>query len=142
MSFFEVTMEWKGDLWATKLILESDTRDADNPLGPGAEGLPKPLEEPQGPAKDQNKQDAKKEMNDLKKAVGTWKLAPTMVTERSIWTLDMLLLVCRATWKCHAERARNIVTPNQVLENNLACCRANFWAFELEEMVSSSLWRG
>ena len=30
MSFFEVALEWKGDMWATKLILESDLKEADS----------------------------------------------------------------------------------------------------------------
>ena len=77
----------------------------------------------------------------MRKAAGTWKLAPKMASQKNISTLDMLLLVCRATWKCHAERARIIVSPPQVLQHNLACSQAAFWAFELEEMVASALWK-
>ena len=142
MSFFEVALEWKGDMWATKLILESDLKEADS-LDQGlAVDLPKPIQQQQQePEKEQSNLDAKKEINELRKAAGTWKLAPKMVSQKNISTLDMLLLVCRATWKCHAERARIIVSPPQVLQHNLACSQAAFWAFELEEMVASALWK-
>jgi len=142
MSFFEVALEWKGDMWATKLILESDLKEADSLEQGLAVDLPKPIQQQQQePEKEQSNLDAKKEINELRKTAGTWKLAPKMVSQKNISTLDMLLLVCRATWKCHAERARIIVSPPQVLQHNLACSQAAFWAFELEEMVASALWK-
>lgn len=48
--------------------------------------------------------------------------------------LDCIALQCR-------EGQKHRDTKPRVLENSLACCRATYWAFELEEMVSSSLWR-
>jgi hypothetical protein len=136
MSFFEVAAEWRGDMWATRLVLLSDSETA----GP-AELLPSLLSQQQSADQgaDQTKADAQKEMNALKKTAGVWKLAPQMVTHRNIATLDMLLLVCKACWTAHANRARHVVNPAQVLEHNLACCNNMSWAFELEEMVAS-LW--
>ena len=141
MSFFEVALEWKGDMWATKLILQSDI-EPDQPLEDQLEieEQLKKVEQGSQSEQKQSKRDAKKEVDALKRASGVWKLAPKVVTQYNIDTLDMLLLVCKATWKCHAERARSIVHPAQVLEHNLACCSRAFWAFELEEMVGSALW--
>ena len=141
MSFFEVALEWRGDLWGTKLVLLSDQLKDTN-VSEGPAELPKLIQEAQpGPQEAaQSKMDAKKELNELKRAHGVWKLAPKMVTSRNVATLDMLLLTCKATWKLHAERARHIVQPQQVLEHNLACSRSNFWALELEDMVANSLW--
>ena len=141
MSFFEVALEWKGDIWATKLVLQSDSGDPDQNLdGNEVEEQLKKLETTAESEQRDGKRDAKKDLDALKRATGVWKLAPKVVTQYNIDTLDMLLLVCKATWKCHAERARSIVHPAQVLENNLASCSTTFWAFELEEMVASALW--
>ena len=139
MSFFEVALEWKGDIIATKLILEADREDPSADTSDLKERLQKQLQGGDG-AEGQDKRDAKKELDNLKRAAGVWKLAPQIVTPHNLATLDMLLLTCKATWKCHAERARNMVSPAQVLEHNLSCCKAQFWSWELEAMVSSSLW--
>ena len=138
MSFFEVAAEWKGDMWATKLILLSDT----DPESAG-KAVPIPALLQKEEAADQpekSKLDAKKELNELKKTTGVWKLAPKMVTERNVSTLDMILLVCKSTWKAHANRAKHVAQPDQVLQVNLASCSNLWWAFELEEMVKQSLW--
>ena len=142
MSFFEVALEWRGDLWGTKLVLLSDQLK-DTSVNEGPAELPQQMQEPQpGPQDEagQSKMDAKKELNELKKAQGVWKLAPKMITQKNLATLDMLLLTCKSTWKLHAERARSIVQPQQVLEHNVASTRNKFWASELEDMVSNSLW--
>ena len=139
MSFFEVAMEWRGDMWGTKLVLQSDQhRNGED--GPGE--LPKQLQQqqPEQPNAAQDKADAQRELNELKRAQGVWGLAPKMVTQKSVATLDMLLIVTKATWKLHAERARNVVNPQQVLEHNVASSMKMFWAYELEEMVANSLW--
>ena len=139
MSFFEVAMEWKGDMWGTKLVLQSDQHRKGED-GPGE--LPKQLQQqqPEQPNAAQDKADAQRELNELKRAQGVWGLAPKMVTQKSVATLDMLLIVTKATWKLHAERARNVVNPQQVLEHNVASSMKMFWAYELEEMVANSLW--
>ena len=38
------------------------------------------------------------------------------------------------------KKARNLVSPIQVLEHNVAACFGQFWAHELEQMVAHSLW--
>ena len=140
MSFFEVACEWRGDLFATKLILESDAGGKDDVSTPA--DLPKPLQESQGQCqeKQKGKLDAKKEIADLKKAHGVWTLAPRMITTKNVATLDYLLLVAKATWQLHAEKARALVSPIQVLEHNVAACSGQYWAHELEQMVAHSLW--
>ena len=141
MSFFEVAMDWRGDMWGTKLILQSDQHRREED-GPGE--LPRQLQQQQPEQQEanaaQDKADAQKELNELKKVQGVWKLAPKMITHKNIATLDMLLTVTKATWKLHAERARNVVNPQQVLEHNVASSMKMFWAYELEEMVAHSLW--
>lgn len=138
MSFFEVALEWKGDMFATKLILESDTEEVN---ATDVSEAKTSLEKLMAQGEDlKEKRDAKKEVDALKKSSGVWKLAPKVVNHYNLATLDMLLLTRRATWKWHSERARNIVQPAQTLEYNLAACRSNFWAHELEDMVAS-LWR-
>ena len=61
MSFFEVALEWKGDMWATKLILESDLKEADS-LDQGlAVDLPKPIQQQQQRTRKRAKQSGCKE---------------------------------------------------------------------------------
>ena len=138
MSFFEIAMEWQGDMWATKLILESSQDKKDS--AKDTLDLQK-LESQIASTGSDKKADAKKELNDLKKTAGVWRLAPKMVTDKNITTLNMLLLVCKASWKRHAERARSVCNPSQVLNHHLECSMAMGWAAELEEMVASALWK-
>lgn len=135
MSFFEVAAQWRGDMWGTRLVLLSDP-DAGGSVKVEAK-LAAVEEKIDGQKAEQTKLDAQKELNHLKKVTGVWKLAPRMVTQRNVTTLDMLLLVCKSTWKAHANRAKHMVQPEQVLQHNLSCSNNMAWAFELEGLVGS-----
>ena len=111
MSFFQVALEWKGYLFATKLILLSEKL---SPNELQQEGAPEKAE-------GRSKTDAKKELNELKRANGFCELAPKMVTSKNFDTLNALLLMTRATWKLRAQRARELVPIESVLQNNAAC---------------------
>lgn len=85
--------------------------------------------------------DPAKELQELKKKKGTWKLAPTLINHRSLSIKDSILSVGRATWKQHATRAREVTSPLQVQQRNMACAGSKYWAIELEEMMQNALWR-
>ena len=138
MSFFEVALEWRGDHWATQMLLLSSPATADGQDATTTEG-PEP-EMPSLDADPQSKEDYRKTLQDIKKKAGGWKLAPRMVSDHNISVVNMLLQVSKATWKMHAERARTVTTPDQNLQLHVACSTSKYWILELEEMVSASLW--
>ena len=81
-----------------------------------------------------------KELQELKKKKGSWKLAGQAITELNLCVKDCILSIGKATWKFHAGRARDIKSPVQVLSHNVACASSKFWALELEEILESSLY--
>ena len=112
-SFFESATFYSGELWATKMVLASSSAQKSD-------------EEEEGPGVteaqvSQNREDPRKELAQLKKTKGTWKLAPQLITARNIDLQRMLLTVCRSTWKHHAGRARDLKSPEQILTYNIAC---------------------
>lgn len=84
--------------------------------------------------------DDKRELQELKRRKGTWKLAPQLINARALCIKDIILSVGKATWHHFSERAREIVSPQQVLEHNIACARAKFWMAEILEIVHTSLY--
>ena len=129
-SFFETMTFYSGELVATKMIMEhaADT-------GVGEEASEKEVDE--GPP--QQHQDPRKELSELKKRKGSWKLAPQLITDKALAIKDCIMSVGKASWKFFAARARDIVAPEHVLQHNISCCWSGFWKQELIEMIFTSL---
>eukprot|EP00435_Cladocopium_sp_Y103_P052500 s248_g16.t1 len=125
-SWFEAMTWMGGEFWATKMVLESGGKDDES------DGDPEIPEE----------KDPQKELQALRRKKGTFKLAPTLVTDESMAIKDCIMAIGKASWKAHAARARSVVSPQQNLELNVSCSANKFWATELEEMVEASLWDG
>jgi hypothetical protein len=130
-SFFESAMFYRGELFATRMVLLSASGQFDDEVEkPG---------QPLNPEATASK-DPKAALAELKKKQGTWKLAPKLITERNVDLQAMLLTVCRSTWKHHAARARDIKSPSQVLKFNVECAAEGKWMEELEDIVRHSCW--
>ena len=50
------------------------------------------------------------------------------------------MTIGKACWQHHANRAQEILSPQQVAEYNVSCSAHQFWKAELVDMVSNSLW--
>ena len=127
-SFFESMLFHKGQLWATKMVIEHQA----------GEEAPSEKEVPEGPPKPE--QDHRKELQELKKRKGTWKLAPELVTGKSLCIKDIVMSVGKASWQTFSAMARDLLSPIQVLQHNIACATSNFWASEIEAMLRTSLY--
>eukprot|EP00438_Fugacium_kawagutii_P003708 Skav208248 [mRNA] locus=scaffold7893:752:5170:+ [translate_table: standard] len=134
-SYFDSALFYSGELFATRMVLLTTganyDEDADEDLGP-------PLDPEATAAKDAK--DPRAALAELKKKKGTWKLAPQLITNTNVDNQQMMLIVCRATWKHHASRARTLKSPKQVLAYNVAAAIHGKWAEELEDMVRHSCW--
>eukprot|EP00434_Breviolum_minutum_P020595 symbB.v1.2.018159.t1/scaffold1437.1/size118820/2 len=127
-SWFESMSWYEGELWATKMVLEDALEQKE-------EASEKEVDErPLG------KQDHQQELRDLKKKKGTWRLAPELINSKNMAIKDIILAVGKATWKGFASRARDVVTPQHVLELNISCAYNAYWKQELVEMVENSLY--
>ena len=118
-SFFESMVFYEGELYCTKLVLES-----------GKDGGGSEAEVQDEEALPQNKDD-RKELQELKRRKGTWNLAPQLITPRALCIKDIIMSVGKATWHCFSERAREVKTTNQVLELNISCSNNMYWTTEL-----------
>lgn len=127
-SWFESMAFYNGELWCTKMVLEDSMLTEE-------QGSEKEIDEkPLGTEKDHHK-----ELQDLKKRKGSWKLAPTLINEKNLAVKDVIMAICKSCWKLFAGRARELVSPNHILEHNIGCVHQDFWKHELVEMVVSSL---
>ena len=124
-SWFETACWWEGEYFATRMILEE--------MGAKTEGKEEAAELP-------NEEDPQKELRELKKKQGTWKLAPQMVTNTTMCVKDIVLTVGKAAWKHHAARAREVTSAADVLLFNIQAAGHKGWAEELVSMVHDSLW--
>ena len=78
-------------------------------------------------------------MNKLKKEKGTWRLAPTLVTESNVWMQQMVGAVTKTTWDFHSERARNGFAPADVQKCLVHASWDKGWCDELVAMARHSL---
>ena len=128
-SWFETMGFYSGELVATKMLLEHSK-------GVMEAGSDKEIQE-EGPV--QSNKDPKKELADLKKRKGSFNLAPELITGKSLAVKDVIMSVCKATWATFAARAREILTPDHVLELNISCACQGYWKHELIETLNTSL---
>ena len=126
-SFFESMAFHEGQLMATKMILQH-TLDQEPESGKDIEELPK------------EEDDHKKELQALKKRKGTWVLAPQLITGKSLCIKDIILSVGKASWQIFSAMARDVLSPLQVLQQNIACVQSNAWLLEVTEMINTSLY--
>eukprot|EP00438_Fugacium_kawagutii_P020973 Skav206113 [mRNA] locus=scaffold3261:44575:49089:+ [translate_table: standard] len=128
-SFFESMAFYEGEFYAIKLILEHANQH-------GEQGSDAEVDENVG---FKEEKDDKKELAALKKRKGTWKLAPTLINGKSMCMKDCIMSIGKATWKNFSQNVREIVSPLQVKEMNIAHADRRFWCDELVEIMRSSL---
>ena len=132
-SLFECCLFWKNDFFATRLVLEQQSGHADMSQGG---------EEEDEPEVDQQKaKNAKDELAALKKRKGTFKIAPSLINNKNMSIKEILLSVCRSTWKCFSERASTMKSPADIMNMNVQYVGKGDWKLELVGMVDASLWR-
>ncbi|CAK9063388.1 Uncharacterized protein SCF082_LOCUS32829, partial [Durusdinium trenchii] len=129
-SFFESIVFLEGQFWARKLILQEGSSSQD----------PHEDESADDEMAKQESKDPAKQLQELKKKKGTWKLSISVSSEQNLAIKDCILATGRATWKLHAASAREVTSPIQVMEHNVACAGSRYWALELEQHVEYSLW--
>ena len=127
-SWFESMTFLEGELWLTKMVLESSTGQK------GDESEQEVDERPKG------HKDAQEELRELKRRKGTWKLAPQLINQKNMAVKDIIMSIGKSSWKLFAGRARDIFTPNHVLEFNISCSYLQFWKQELVDIVNTSLY--
>ncbi len=125
-SWFESMSFYSGELWATKMILQDALEHQEAASEQEVEPLPQ-------------QQNHQKELQELKKRKGTWKLAPELINVKNLAVKDIVMAVGKSTWQLFASRAREITSPAHVLEYNISCAANAFWKQELLEMVATSL---
>ena len=102
-----------------KLILQQRSGfEADDEQDEGEEAGQ--VEQPQEEAGRQV--DPRQELAELKKKKRTWKLAGELITMKMVHEKDLIMTIARSTWKESAERAKTVVSPQQVLQYNIVFC--------------------
>ena len=127
-SVFQSFVFMEGQWFVRKLILEQGTQQNEQDCS-----------DADGPEITEH-QDAAKQLQELKRKKGAWRLAPTLITEASITMKDVILSTGKSCWKIHSARARDITSPEDMLAYNVACSSSKEWAAELEGIIESSLW--
>ena len=132
-SLFEACADWQGQMWMTKMVMEHGLKaegDMSDDEAAKAEDLHK-----------SNAANAKEQLAELKRRKGTFKLGPSLVNPKNMAIKDILVGVCRASWKIHAERTREMKSPDDYLQHAVACAGRAEWKHELVAIVENSLFR-
>ena len=79
------------------------------------------------------------ELQQLKIQLGTWSLAPLLVTSTSMWQKDLIAIVGAASWLHHFKRAKYVLTPLQVCQHTIAQSQGA-WKLELLDMMNDSFY--
>ncbi|CAK9057969.1 unnamed protein product, partial [Durusdinium trenchii] len=126
-----------GDFYATKCVLESESGTGGE--DEGAQEEPDDEKDIDDGANDEKAE--KEKLAQLKRRLGTYKLAPRLINPVNLATKEILMSVCRATWKEFAERARTIKSPEDVMRMNIRKVGQGAWKEELVGMAHCSLSR-
>lgn len=116
----------KGQLWATKMVLEhhfnttSEQDDAPKPM------LPTKDEEP------------KEELRKLKAQTGAMKLAPQLITDANMWVLDLIMAVSDASWYAYGDKAKNVKSVEHSVTDAISEQQGQ-WQSELVGLVAGCL---
>ena len=131
-SWFEAMLHYAGEFYCTKLIILHGEDEGQVEEASEAEIDHRPL--------NTKERDHQKELQDLKRRKGTWKLTPSLINERSMAIKDSIMAVGRATWKAFAARARSTLSPQDTLDYNISCAATHAWSQELADLIHQSLW--
>ena len=131
-SWFECCAHWQNDFFATKMVLESEA---------GLGEMKPEVVESDHDIEQGNEKTEKEKLSALKKRVGTYNLAPRLITPKNMAIKEILMSVCRHTWKSFAHRASNIRSPEQVMQMNIQNTGQGAWKDELVGMLHCSLSR-
>ena len=123
-SFWECEAFYKGDVWMTKMLMSM--------TGP-QEGLTDELLPPEVASGELSH---KEELRKLKLSIGSWKLAPLLITPSSFMRCKVLTFVAKPLWDAFSSRAKNITTPAQVEADYVSKASSNSWAAEIHSLIS------
>ena len=121
-------MYWEGDFFATRMVMEQQEASSALQQEEDAQELDKECKNP------------REELAKLKKRQGTFALCPSLITNKSVATKDLIMCIVRASWKCHSAMAKKVKSPDDTLACNINNALGG-WKDELVEMVNCSLHR-
>ena len=133
-SWFESEKFYRGENYCNKLLM----MDGDNP--DPTKGVDFVKNEVLGSIEDKgDKVSEKAELQHLKIQLGTWSLAPLLVTPTSMWQKDFIAIVGAASRLHHSKRAKYVLTPVQVCQHTIAMSQGA-WKNELLDMMRDSFY--
>ena len=133
-SWFESEKFFRGENFCNKLLMmENQTLDP-------TKGVDFINIEAIQAVENQSKISAKSELQKLKIAHGTWALAPLLTTPSSIWQKDLIALIAAQCWVHHSQRAKLILTPQQVCSWTIHQVQAG-WKQELLDLVKDAFYK-
>ena len=134
-SWFEAEKFYRGENYCNKLLMLMDEASPDPTKGVNfvKNEVLRSIEE-QG-----EKISERAELQQLKNQLGTWSLAPLLVTPTSMWQKDLIAIVGAASWLHHSKRAKYVLTPLQVCQYTIDQSQGA-WKLELLDMMHDSFY--
>ena len=132
-SLCECCLFWQHDFYATKMVLERQEGFQFEADGEDLQCANAQVQTTPGV-------DHKQELAELKRRTGAFKLCPTFINKKNMALKEIFMSTCKASWKAHAERARTIKSPDQVLAWNIKCASEGAWKDELVQICKCSVW--
>ena len=78
----------------------------------------------------------KEELRRLKLKLGSWSLAPKLVTAETMWKQLLIVTLVRPSWASHAKQAREVSTAQEVQDHTSANAIGG-WAQELFDLLDN-----
>lgn len=107
-SWMECHQFYDGEVWFTKLLMESNQEKKEEDTGPV------PLIDPSSAAEAANLT-PQQELRALKLKHGTWSLAPALVTEESFWDKTLAFQMSVPMWDMYSAMSKSVQQPADVL---------------------------
>ena len=128
-SFWESYHHFQGECWANKMVMTLGSYAPDSGL---AENILGPVEG--------QKMTHQEQLRRLKMQLGSWGLAPRLITPESMWKCQLLVSIGTPCWTEFATKAMNVKTPQQVADEMSMKAVDNNWAEEVLQIIDNGFY--
>ena len=124
-SWFECHQFYSGEVWFTKLLMQSTL----DPEGNLADAVPFTLPQADGLTPQQ-------ELRELKIKHGSWALAPSLVTQESFWQKTLIFELAKPLWSMYSSMSKEVQHPRDVLSFTIKMSNGG-WKEELASIIAN-----
>ncbi|CAE7317379.1 unnamed protein product, partial [Symbiodinium sp. CCMP2592] len=86
--------------------------------------------------------DDREELRQLKLKMGSWRLAPLLVTPWTWWKNELLVSMATPVWSCFTQKAQQLKLPHEIAGDIAKRAATKLWAEEIHAVIGNGFFDG